>query len=146
MYMNKEQIKKRISFGREYPLVSTWNVICQLIFNKLNVQLQFNFISDDDISGFGYGIPGEAKFFSVDAARNFKSGFGLAILIADRPAVNNIQFYFVGDVADGHIAGYFILLISCFLNRSGFKLQLRVFFGVKEIIRFKVLVAVFVIG
>src|SRR5699024_9900187 len=47
MYMNKEQIKKRISFGREYPLVSTWNVICQLIFDKLNVQLQFNFISDD---------------------------------------------------------------------------------------------------
>src|SRR5699024_11915516 len=91
MYMNKEQIKKRISFGREYPLVSTWNVICQLIFNKLNVQLQFNFISDDDISGFGYGIPGEAKFFSVDAARNFKSGFGLAILIADRTTMQNIQ-------------------------------------------------------
>src|SRR5699024_3741357 len=131
MYMNKEQIKKRISFGREYPLVSTWNVICQLIFDKLNVQLQFNFISDDDISGFGYGIPGQAKFFSVDGTFNFKSGFGLAILIADRTAVQNIQFYFVGDVADGHIAGYFVLLVASSLNSSGLELQLRMFFGIK---------------
>lgn len=42
-------------------------MVVVLALGKLNVQLQLNFIAHDHISGFGYGIPGQANSFRLIA-------------------------------------------------------------------------------
>jgi hypothetical protein len=59
------------------------------LFSKLNIDDQFNILTNNDRTSFGNAIPGKAKFFTVDFTGDFETSFGVAIKIAGDTAMLN---------------------------------------------------------
>jgi hypothetical protein len=118
-----------------------------LCLNQLEGHVDFDIVAEDDSTGIGGHVPGQAKFLTVDLAADGQAGAGVTPGVFDDAA----EFDFKPDVlcgaADGEVAIYIIRTVVVYIFDSGKnELHLRVVCHVEEIGGFDMTVALFVLG
>jgi hypothetical protein len=74
-----------------------------LRFNKLYIAVETDLVTYNDLTRFGYRVPGQAKLFAADLSGNSKACFGLIVRIYNDAAKINMQYDWFGYAFNGQV-------------------------------------------